>query len=60
EGGACVRHSEAEERLWALSALTPGDEEDPVLNHCRACARALIAALQDLKFARPEEIQGLL
>ena len=60
EGGACVRHSEAQERLWTLGALTPGGENDPVLDHCRACARALIAALQDLKFARPEEIQGLL
>jgi hypothetical protein len=31
-----------------------------MLGHCRACARALVAALEDLKFARPEEIQGLL
>jgi hypothetical protein len=31
-----------------------------VLEHCRACAQALIAALEDLKFARPEEIEGLL
>jgi hypothetical protein len=28
--------------------------------HCQDVARALIAALQDLKYARPEEIQGLL
>jgi nanoRNase/pAp phosphatase (c-di-AMP/oligoRNAs hydrolase) len=59
EGGACVPHSEAQERMWKL-----GDgglaSEDPVLAHCRACARALVAALQDLKFARPEEIQGLI
>jgi len=60
EGGACVPHSEAQERLWALGAAPHGGEADPVLDHCRACARALIAALQDLKFARPEEIQGLL
>ena len=59
EGGACVPHSEAQDRMWKL-----GDGglavEDPVLAHCRACARALVAALQDLKFARPEEIQGLI
>ena len=33
---------------------------DPILEHCRACARALVAALEDIKFTRPEEIQGLL
>jgi nanoRNase/pAp phosphatase (c-di-AMP/oligoRNAs hydrolase) len=60
EGGACVPHSEAQERLWALGAAPRGADSDPALDHSRACARALIAALQDLKFARPEEIQGLL
>lgn len=59
EGGACVPHSEAQERMWKLGTSAPG-VTDPVLEHCRTCARALIAALQDLKFARPEEIQGLL
>jgi nanoRNase/pAp phosphatase (c-di-AMP/oligoRNAs hydrolase) len=61
EGGACVPHSQAQERLWKLGTmLKAGGDQDPVLEHCRACARALIAALQDLKFARPDEIQGLL
>jgi nanoRNase/pAp phosphatase (c-di-AMP/oligoRNAs hydrolase) len=60
EGGACVPHSEAQERLWALGAAPHGADSDPALDHSRACAHALIAALQDLKFARPEEIQGLL
>jgi nanoRNase/pAp phosphatase (c-di-AMP/oligoRNAs hydrolase) len=60
EGGACVPHREAEERLWRLGTGHEPGEADPVLEHCRACARALIAALQDLKFAKPEEIQGLL
>ena len=60
EGGACVPHSEAQERLWSLGDAPSGGDADPILDHCRACARALIAALQDLKFARPEEIQGLL
>jgi hypothetical protein len=63
EGGACVPHDDAQLRLWKLggssSTPTPG-AEDPVLEHCRRCARALVTALQDLKYAKPEEIQGLL
>jgi hypothetical protein len=46
--------------MWSLGGAPAGADADPILDHCRACARALIAALQDLKFARPEEIQGLL
>ena len=57
EGGACVPHSEAEQRLWALD---PVPQTDLSLEQCRACSRALVAALQDLKFAKPEEIQGVL
>ena len=60
EGGACVPHSQAQERLWKLGSQKVGDVGDPVLEHCRACARALVAALEDIKFARPDEIQGLL
>jgi nanoRNase/pAp phosphatase (c-di-AMP/oligoRNAs hydrolase) len=60
EGGACVPHREAEERLWRLGSGHKPGEGDPILDHCRACARALIAALQDLKFAKPDEIQGLI
>jgi nanoRNase/pAp phosphatase (c-di-AMP/oligoRNAs hydrolase) len=57
EGGACVPHDETQQRMWAVE----GDAAaDTMLEHCRACARALVAALQDLKFARPDEIQGLL
>jgi hypothetical protein len=59
EGGACVPHDEAQERLWKLGLDTASGEE-AMLEHCRSCARALVAALRDLKFARPEEIQGLL
>jgi hypothetical protein len=59
EGGACVPHSEAQHRLWKLGTGSQGNG-DPALEHCRTCARALVTALQDLKFARPEEIQGLL
>lgn len=61
EGGACVPHGEAQQRLWDLGAAsTAGTSADAILEHCRACARALVAALQDLKLARPDEIQGLL
>jgi len=60
EGGACVPHSQAQDRLWRLGAAPSSGRGDPVLEHCRACAQALIAALEDLKFARPEEIEGLL
>jgi len=59
EGGACVPHSEAQERMWSVAATGPGQDKD-VLEHCRASARALVAALADLKYARPDEIQGLL
>ena len=62
EGGAFVPHSEAQLRMWRLGddVVPAGADDDPVLDHCRDIARALVAALNDLKFARPEEIQGLL
>jgi len=56
EGGACVPHGETQQRMW--SSEEPQSSE-AMLEHCRASARAIVAALQDLKFARPEEIQGL-
>jgi nanoRNase/pAp phosphatase (c-di-AMP/oligoRNAs hydrolase) len=59
EGGACVPHDEAQLRMWKLGDGATSDAA-AVLEHCRSCARALVAALQDLKLARPEEIQGLL
>ncbi|HUG52209.1 MAG TPA: hypothetical protein VMR21_01350 [Vicinamibacteria bacterium] len=60
EGGAFVSHSQSQQRLWGLGARGTSPESDPILDHCRACARAILAALEDMKFARPEEIQGLL
>jgi len=59
EGGAFVPHSQSEARLWALGSRKPGGS-DAAVEHCRECARALIAALEDLKYARPDEIQGLI
>jgi hypothetical protein len=47
--------------MWALgTAAGHAGNGDPILEHCRAAARALVVALQDLKAAKPEDIQGLL
>ena len=59
EGGARIPHSQAEDRMWKLPTGT-ANGPDAALEHCRKCARAVIAGLEDLKFARPEEIQGVL
>jgi nanoRNase/pAp phosphatase (c-di-AMP/oligoRNAs hydrolase) len=59
EGGAFVAHAQSQQRLWGLGGRAAPDG-DPILEHCRACARAIVAALEDIKFTRPEEIQGLL
>lgn len=58
EGGACVGHPPELRKAWNLGSLEPPVDE--ALEHCRTHARALVAALQDMKFARPEEIVGLL
>ena len=64
EGGACVPHEAAQERKWHLAAARNDGggaaERKAMLDHCRKIAQAIIAALEDLKFARPDEIQGLL
>jgi nanoRNase/pAp phosphatase (c-di-AMP/oligoRNAs hydrolase) len=60
EGGAFIPHEQAQQRLWKRADAMPGDTGPGDIEHCRACAKALVAALEDLRFARPEEIQGLL
>jgi nanoRNase/pAp phosphatase (c-di-AMP/oligoRNAs hydrolase) len=60
EGGACVPHDEVQQRLWTPGANETGESLTAMLEHSRHCARALIAALQDLKHARPDDIQGLI
>jgi hypothetical protein len=60
EGGACVPHNESEQRLWKTVTAANITDADAALTQSRACARAIVAALRDLKFARPDEIQGLL
>jgi hypothetical protein len=59
EGGARIAHSQAEERMWRLSTDT-GPDSDPALEHCKKCSHAMIAALKDLEFARPDLIRGVL
>jgi nanoRNase/pAp phosphatase (c-di-AMP/oligoRNAs hydrolase) len=58
EGGACVHHSEAEQMLWKLGGGNATG--DAFVEHCRRCSKGLIAALRDLKFAHPEDVEGLL
>jgi nanoRNase/pAp phosphatase (c-di-AMP/oligoRNAs hydrolase) len=58
EGGACVHHSESEQMLWKLGSGGTGG--DRFVEHCRRCASGLIAALRDLKFAHPGDVEGLL
>jgi nanoRNase/pAp phosphatase (c-di-AMP/oligoRNAs hydrolase) len=60
EGGAFVPHSPAEARKWVTGAPARAGESDPAVEHCRTFTRALVTALEDIKFARPEEIQGLI
>jgi nanoRNase/pAp phosphatase (c-di-AMP/oligoRNAs hydrolase) len=60
EGGAFVPHEQTQQRMWKPANGTPGETTPGSIEHCRACAKALIAALEDLRFARPDEIQGLL
>ncbi len=61
EGGACVPHAEAEELMWRLGATGDGSpDQEALLEHCRSMARAIVAVLEDIKFARPAEVAGLL
>jgi nanoRNase/pAp phosphatase (c-di-AMP/oligoRNAs hydrolase) len=61
EGGACVPAREEELRAWRLGTQPPPSMEgDPVLQHCRDCARAILLALRHLGREQPEAVQGLL
>jgi hypothetical protein len=59
EGGACVPRAESQPRLWG-PPLPAGASPEAALEHCRACADALIAALRELQQTRPADIQGVL
>ena len=60
EGGACVPLSEEQEARFHLVGAAPSAEGNGLLQHCRELARALVAALRDLKVAKPEDVAGLL
>ena len=60
EGGACVPLSSEEEQAFHLEGAAPSAEGNGLLGHCRELARALVAALRDLKVAKPEDVAGLL
>jgi nanoRNase/pAp phosphatase (c-di-AMP/oligoRNAs hydrolase) len=59
EGGACVPLSDEQRTAWHLDRVAPV-ANGPVVQHCRDCARVLVAALRDLERAQPGETQGLL
>ena len=60
EGGACVPHSDSQQVMWKLGKAETGPDQAKVLEHCRACSHAMMAALEDLHFAKPDEIDGLI
>ena len=61
EGGACVPAREEDLRGWRLGNTPPPSQEgDPVLQHCRDCAHAILLALRHLGREQPEAVQGLL
>jgi nanoRNase/pAp phosphatase (c-di-AMP/oligoRNAs hydrolase) len=60
EGGACLPHDPAQVLAWGLGRPHGQAEEGAMRRHCQEVARALVAALRDLKYTRPDEIQGLL
>jgi nanoRNase/pAp phosphatase (c-di-AMP/oligoRNAs hydrolase) len=60
EGGACVPLSNEQEKRFHLDQVAPSAEGNGLLGHCRELAKALVAALRDLKVAKPEDVAGLL
>src|SRR5262249_57498371 len=58
EGGACVPHSQAQQHMWSVAAPGPGQDQE-ILEHCRASARAPPAALAHLNFPPPAHIPRL-
>jgi len=60
EGGACVPLSEEQVGRFHLEEAAPSAEGNGLLGQCRELARALVAALRDLKVAKPEDVAGLI
>jgi nanoRNase/pAp phosphatase (c-di-AMP/oligoRNAs hydrolase) len=60
EGGACVPLTGEQRMHWRLDADAPIGQDGPMLEHCRDCARVLIAGLRDLERLQPADTEGLL
>jgi nanoRNase/pAp phosphatase (c-di-AMP/oligoRNAs hydrolase) len=60
EGGAHVPFTPEQHRLFHLGQAPPSPDGDPILEHCRQCARTLVAALRDMKRTRTADVHGLL
>jgi hypothetical protein len=58
EGGAFVPHSQSQQRLWGLGGRGTSPDGDPILEHCRACARAIVAALEGHQVRAPGRDPG--
>ncbi len=51
----------AEQRShWRLEPDAPIGGDGPMLEHCRDCARVLVAGLRDLERIQPGDTEGLL
>ena len=61
EGGACVPHGDSKDIMWQPESGEEPDPDDPrIMEHCSAAAKAMLTALADMKFANPEEVEGLI
>jgi nanoRNase/pAp phosphatase (c-di-AMP/oligoRNAs hydrolase) len=60
EGGACVPLSPEQKAHWRLEGDAPIGQDGPMLEHCRDCARVIVAGLRDLERLQPGDTEGLL
>jgi hypothetical protein len=60
EGGACVPLTAEQRAHWRLEPDAPIGGDGPMLEHCRDCARVLVAGLRDLERIQPGDTEGLL
>jgi hypothetical protein len=60
EGGACVPLTPEDEGRFHLETAEPSAVGNGILQHCQELARALVAALRDLKVAKPEDVARLI
>ena len=60
EGGACQPLTAEERGRFRIDSGPPIGGNGPILEHCRACAHALLVAMQDMERLQPGETAGLL